>query len=51
MNRNEKAKYILERLDGMFHVDWNFEERYTNHIEKILKEIEQKERSETSGSE
>ena len=44
MVREEKAKIILEKLDEVISVDWNFEKFYIKAIVSGLKEIEDKEK-------
>jgi hypothetical protein len=44
MNKQEKAKIILEALDQYLQIDWNFEEYYIKGIMKGLTEIEKAEK-------
>lgn len=39
----EKAKIILEELDEVIQINWNFEETYLKAILKALKKIEEEE--------
>ena len=45
MNKQEKAKIILEQLDEYIQVNWNLEEYYLKAIMIALKEIEEKEKT------
>ncbi len=40
MTNKDKAKIILEQLDKVMNINYNFEEMYLKAIEKGLKEIE-----------
>lgn len=49
MNKQEKARMILERLDETINVNWAFEKHYLKAIEVGLKDIDEAERSGEKG--
>lgn len=51
MNKQEKAKIILEQLDEYIQVNWNLEEFYLKAIMNGLNEIEERENNERKNTE
>lgn len=43
MTTREQAKIILDKLDRVMGINWNFERHYLAAIERGLKEIQEKE--------
>ena len=43
MTNSEKAKVILEGLDKVLNVNWNFKQQYLNSISQSLQEIDKQE--------
>lgn len=43
MTTREQAKIILDKLDSVMGINWNFEQTYLSAIEDGLKEIQRKE--------
>lgn len=43
MKNIEKAKIILEELDEVIQINWNFEQMYLKAIIKALRKIEEEE--------
>lgn len=48
MKNIDKAKIILEELDEVIQINWNFEEMYLKAITKALRKIEEEENNGTN---